>query len=34
MLKFGTAGETTDENIITRMRFAFWINMGIGTQNM
>jgi hypothetical protein len=29
--KYGTVGQTTDDNIILRMRFVYWINKAIDT---
>jgi hypothetical protein len=31
--KYGTAGQTTDDNIIRRMRFACWINKATATHS-
>jgi hypothetical protein len=32
MEKYGTAGQTTDDNIIRHMRFACWITKATGTH--
>jgi hypothetical protein len=31
--KYGTAGQATDDNIIRRMRFAYWINKATDTHS-
>jgi len=31
--KYGTAGQATDDNIVRRMRFAYWINKATFTQS-
>ena len=33
MEKYGTAGEATDDNIIRRMRFEYWITKAADTHS-